>query len=494
MEATVVFPHQLFARHPSVRHGRVIFLVEDQRFFGESGSGIRFHKSKLVLHRASMKAYQKLLTSSGHSVRYIQHEQSESMKYLFDPLKTSGIKFLHLTDPMDTVLEKRLAENAKKSDVMLRIDPSPTFITNPAWFRDFFGKSRHYSMTSFYIAQRKRLGIMVNKGKPEGGKWTFDTENRKPLPESFSIPLPTFPKSPVFVNEAIRHVERKYSENPGNTSSFFYPVTHDDAVRWLHEFLEKRLIHFGKYQDAVHNDQFILFHSLLSPALNIGLLTPDEVISETLSFVLDRSDSVPLNSLEGFIRQIIGWREFVRAVYHLEGNRQRSKNFWNHTRKLPKSLYSGDTGIEPVDRTISRLTTFAYTHHIERLMILGNFMLLCEIDPDEVYRWFMEMFIDAYDWVMVPNVYGLSQYADGGLMTTKPYISSSNYILRMSNYVRGPWCDIWDALYWNFIHKHRDIFRKNPRMGVMVSAFDRIPAERQKTLLFRAEDFLSRFQ
>ena len=281
-----------------------------------------------------------------------------------------------------------------------------------------------------------------------------------------------------------------FPTNPGNTSSFLYPVTHDEAVGRLRDFLERRLVHFGKYQDAIRKDEPILFHSLLSPALNIGLLTPDQVVNETLQFARAREGNIPLNSLEGFIRQIIGWREFVRGVYTLEGNQQRNINFWGHSRKLPKSFYTGTTGIDPVDSTIARLQESAYAHHIERLMVLGNFMLLCEIDPHEVYRWFMEMFIDTYDWVMVPNIYGMSQYADGGLMTTKPYISSSKYILRMSDYPRGPWCDIWDALYWHFISKHRHIFQKNPRMRVMVSSLDRMPLAKKSDYVAKAEQFL----
>jgi len=184
--------------------------------------------------------------------------------------------------------------------------------------------------------------------------------------------------------------------------------------------------------------------------------------------------------------------EFVRAIYALKGDWQRRQNFWGHKCSLPRSFYNGTTEVEPVDKAIVRLHQYAYTHHIERLMILGNFMLLCEIDPNEVYRWFMEMFIDAYDWVMVPNIYGMSQYADGGLMTAKPYISSSKYILRMGNYSKGTWCNTWDALYWNFINKHSDILRKNPRMSVMVSALDRMPAAKQKAHLNHAENFLSR--
>ena len=492
MEATVIFPHQLFARHPSVRRGRPVFLMEDQRFFGESESGIHFHKNKLILHRASMKAYQKTLTAAGHTVQFIQYEQSPSMNYLFALLNASGIKVLNLADPADSLLEKRLADNAPKYGITLHVDPSPAFLTDPAWFRDFFGNTAHYSMTRFYIAQRKRLGIMLNKGKPEGGRWTFDTENREPLPASISIPKPKFPAPNAFVIEARNYVQQRFSNNPGDTSSFFYPITHEEAVSWFHDFLETRFVHFGKYQDAILKDQFMLFHSLLSSSLNTGLLTPDEVVNEALSFAQTHADKIHLNSLEGFIRQIIGWREFVRAVYTVEGNRQRSENFWGHKRSLPESFYTGTTGIEPVDKSITRLHQHAYTHHIERLMVLGNFMLLCEIDPNEVYRWFMEMFIDAYDWVMVPNIYGMSQYADGGLMTTKPYISSSKYVLRMSNYVKGSWCDTWDALYWRFIDKHRNVFRKIPRMSVMVSAFDRMPPEKRTAYLSLADNFLNK--
>jgi deoxyribodipyrimidine photolyase-related protein len=349
-------------------------------------------------------------------------------------------------------------------------------------------------MTSFYIAQRKRLGVLLEKGKPTGGKWTFDTENREPLPSSISIPEANLPASNAFVNDAKNYVQLRFPDNPGNTSSFYYPVTHDEAANWLHDFLQTRLVHFGKYQDAIRRDQAILFHSLLSPTLNTGLLTPEEIVNETLDFARVHADKIPLNSLEGFIRQIIGWREFARAIYALQGCQQRCKNFWGHTRTLPGSFYTGTTGIKPIDEAIFRLHHHAYVHHIERLMALGNFMLLCEIDPDEIYRWFMEMFIDAYDWVMVPNVYGMSQYADGGLMTTKPYISSSKYILKMSDYAKRPWCETWDALYWRFIDKHRDVFRKIPRMSVMVSALDRMPADKKNAHLSLANDFLSRLQ
>ena len=195
--------------------------------------------------------------------------------------------------------------------------------------------------------------------------------------------------------------------------------------------------------------------------LNVGLITPQEIVSESLQFA--RKNNIPINSTEGFIRQIIGWREFIRGIYECKGSEQRTKNFWGFKRKIPKSFYDGSTGIEPIDITIKKVLKTGYCHHIERLMVLGNFMILCEFDPDEVYRWFMELFIDAYDWVMVPNVYGMSQFADGGLMATKPYISGSNYLMKMSDYKKGEWQTIWDALFWRFMHVHRDFFSKKSK-------------------------------
>jgi deoxyribodipyrimidine photolyase-related protein len=214
------------------------------------------------------------------------------------------------------------------------------------------------------------------------------------------------------------------------------------------------------------------------------------VVLETLHYARENKKSILINSVEGFIRQVIGWREFMRAVYLMAGEKERPSNFWGHKRKLPDSFYGALTGIEPVDHVIRQVTSSAYCHHIERLMVLGNFMLLCEIDPGEVYRWFMEMFIDAYDWVMVPNVYGMSQYADGGLITTKPYISSSNYILKMSDFPRGDWCDVWDALYWRFIDRHRDVFAGNPRMRVMTFQLDRMGKKKREDYLREADRYL----
>jgi deoxyribodipyrimidine photolyase-related protein len=222
-----------------------------------------------------------------------------------------------------------------------------------------------------------------------------------------------------------------------------------------------------------------LFHSILTPMLNIGLINPDYILDRTIEEFNKRN--LPVNSVEGFVRQILGWREFIRVVYSHKGVYQRTNNHFQYARKIPAAFYNGTTGIVPIDDVIKKVNEHGYAHHIERLMIVGNFMLLCEFDPDEVYRWFMELFVDAYDWVMVPNVYGMSQYADAGLMSTKPYISGSNYILKMSNYEKGNWCEVWDALYWLFIIKHKNAFAKNPRMSMMVSLANKLPEEKITT-------------
>ena len=257
----------------------------------------------------------------------------------------------------------------------------------------------------------------------------------------------------------------------------------------MNDFIETRFDKFGIYEDAIVANEQALHHSVLSSSLNIGLLTPKQVVDKVI--LKANAYKIPVNSLEGFIRQIIGWREFIRVVYEREGRKQRTKNYWNFTRKIPASFWKGTTGIEPVDTVIKKVLQSAYTHHIERLMVLGNFMLLCEFDPDEVYKWFMEFFIDAYDWVMVSNVYGMSQFADGGIMSTKPYISSSNYLIKMSDFKKGEWQQTWDALFWRFMHVHRDFFESNPRIGMLLKTFDKMDKEKRINYLNTAQDFLS---
>ena len=223
--------------------------------------------------------------------------------------------------------------------------------------------------------------------------------------------------------------------------------------------------------------------------MNVGLLTPENVLEKAISFA--KEHDIPVNSLEGFVRQILGWREFVRGVYVYQGSYQRNKNYWKHTKKIPQSFYTAKTGIRPIDSSLQKILKTGYSHHIERLMIFANFMNLCQIDPNEAYQWFMEMFIDSYDWVMVPNVYGMSSFSDGGKMSTKPYISGSNYIKKMSDYPDGDWAEQWDALFWNFIDDHQDFFAKNPRLGMMLRTLEKMPEDKRKQHFKTAKEFIA---
>lgn len=471
---------------------RKILLVEEPRFFFDPQEKVFFHKKKLLLLRAAMRHYASLLRARGCAVDYLEYRFALDPENLAKRLEQLRCGRIVLVDPNDSLLEKRVSALSARTGLPVSRMASPGFLTSRGWLEDYFREARHYSHTSFYIAQRRRLNLLIREDKPLGGKWSFDPENRKRMPSRVKVPPPPPVRGDGTVREARAYVEENFPGHPGETADFIYPPSPEEARMWLAHFIETGLAFFGDYQDAIRRDEPFLFHSLLSPLLNIGLLTPNEVISAALNHAQKHPGRVPLNALEGFIRQIIGWREFIRAVYLLEGERQRSSNFWNHHRRLPEAFYSATTGMEPVDTALRRVTRCGYAHHIERLMILGNFLLLCEVEPREVYRWFMEMFVDAWDWVMVPNVFGMSQYADGGLIATKPYISSSNYILKMSDFPRGDWCPVWDGLYWRFIHRHRDIFARNPRLSIMASQLDRIGGEKLAGHLRTAEDYLNR--
>jgi len=483
--AAIIFPNQLFAARPACAEGREVFLVEHPRCF----RAFRFNKKKLVFHRASMKAYAVELAKKGRQVQYVNQDECSQPGGLERILRPCEPEALYVVDPCDAALNQELQELARRLACELHVLESPQFMSDTASLATFLKNRKHFSMARFYLAQRKRFGILMDDGKPVGGKWSFDAQNRRPLPKDLTVPRLPKAKVSEFVAEAGRYVESKFPDNPGSVEGFFYPVTLREARRWLRRFLEKRLAQFGPYQDAISKDRPFLFHSLLSPLLNAGLLTPADVIVQTLKF--SENHDIALNSLEGFIRQILGWREFMRAVYISIGSEQRTANFWGCHNPLPESCYTARTAMEPVDAVIRRVLDHAFAHHIERLMILGNFMLLCEIRPDEVFRWFMELFIDAYDWVMVPNVYGMSQYADGGRITTKPYVSSSNYVRKMSDFPRGAWCDIWDALFWRFVYKHRSVFARNPRMSIMVRQLERMDREKLKGHVELAERYLA---
>jgi len=283
-------------------------------------------------------------------------------------------------------------------------------------------------------------------------------------------------------------VDERFSAHPGEAGPFWLPVTREAALVWLEDFLVQRFERFGPYEDAISRRARTLFHSVLSPVLNLGLLTPSEVVERLVAYADDHG--IPLNSVEGIVRQIVGWREFVRGIYQAFSERQQSANFWGHERTLTPSWYAGTTGLPPLDDAIEKARRFGWDHHISRLMVVGNLMTLCEIVPQQAHRWFMEMYVDSSDWVMGPNVYGMALFSDGGLFATKPYICGSNYLLKMSDYPRGPWCDVVDGLYWRFIHRHRSYFASQPRLSMMPRMLERLDSSRRARLFATAEAFL----
>ncbi len=483
--ATIIFPHQLFEENPAILPNAEIFLVEEFLFFKH----YNFHRQKLKYHRASMKFYESFLLEKGLKVTYLEsNRQLSDVRNLIRYLIEKEFTDINFCDVTDNWLEKRIKSFAET--VRLVEYETPMFLNSKQELSNYFAGKKHYFQTDFYTKQRKEKRILIDSDlKPVGGKWTFDTENRLKYPKGKVPPKVEFPNENEFVNEAENYVKANFKHNYGEMKGdSFYPTTHAETRNWLNQFLENRFIEFGEYEDSLVANERILHHSLLTPMMNVGLITPQEVIETTLEFAGE--NDIPLNSLEGFIRQIIGWREFIRGVYEVAGSKERTTNFWNFERKIPETFWTGETGIEPLDIVIKKVLETGYCHHIERLMVVGNFMLLCEFDPDEVYRWFMELFIDAYDWVMVTNVYGMSQFADGGLMATKPYISGSNYLSKMSDFPKGDWQKIWDGLFWNFIDKHREFFLTNPRLGMLVRMFDKMANEKRISHIETAEDYL----
>ena len=490
--AAFIFPHQLFSKQPVLQASPDrVFLIEDSLFFGDQRYPARFHKQKLAFHRVSMANYARRLGRRSTPFEHVRRESAESaLPGLCQRLADEGFENVVVGEMHDFLLDRRLREACRTSALTIDVVATPMFLNTAADNREWRASQKRWFMADFYQWQRRRFDILMDGGKPLGGRWSFDDENRRKLPQRDIPYLPALPlvrREPVVARQ-IDSIEQDFADNPGSLSQWIYPTSHASAERWLESFLVERFEHFGAYEDAVVEGQSWLYHGVLTPMLNVGLLTPRQVVDKALEAAEEYG--TPINSVEGFVRQLIGWREFMRATYDDIGVPMRTTNHWQHRRALPQSFYDATTGIDPLDDILRRVLDTGYCHHIERLMLLGGFMFLCEIDPDEIYRWFMEMFIDSYDWVMVPNVYAMSQNADGGRITTKPYFSGSNYVMKMSNYKRGDWCETWDALFWRWIWNHRDILAGNPRWSMMCRNAERMDVARRKTLLARAERYL----
>ena len=466
-----------------------IFMAEDYNLCTYE----KHHKLKILMFLCAMREKRDELIKNHFNVFYSEISNDDFLipyeeklkKYIINN-KISHIKFFEIEDKF---FENRMKIFSKENNLEITFYQSPMFIESREEFKKYASNKKSLSHANFYKSIRKKLNILIDENQmPVGGKWSFDEENRKKIPKNIQLPEKFKKSKSKYIKEVSTFIINNFSEHPGEISEVWMPLTRQEALKNLDNFLNIKFNNFGSYEDAILIEDNFLFHSALSPSLNLGLITPKEIIAKVLIYISD--NEIPLNSSEGFIRQIIGWREFIRGVYQVKGDEQEKSNFFNFSNKINNSWYSGTTGIPPLDDAIKFSNLFGYTHHINRLMIISNIMTLSEIDPNEVYKWFMEMYVDSSDWVMVSNVYGMGTYADGGIFSTKPYICGSNYILKMSNYKKGDWCDIVDGLYWRFVHKHFDSIKNNHRLSFMKKTLEKMKIDRREMIFKKAEDFI----
>ena len=465
-----------------------IFMAEDNGLC----SYIKHHKSKIALFFSAMRSYRDQLKNNSYKVIYYDANNNFSTSYfdkLLDIVKSNKIEKIEIYEIEDKPFERDFLDFCKTNNIEITFLPSPMFIDSRGSFKHFLGDKKFHLQANYYKQMRKKKKLLLEDNKPIGGRWSFDEDNRKKLPSGYEIPKLPIIKPYKEFSEISNVININFSNHPGELHSWM-PHSYEQIVEWLEIFFKERFNEFGHYEDAIDKDEHFINHSVLSSSLNLGLITPKEVIDKSIDYA--EKNDIPLNSLEGFIRQIIGWREFIRGIYQNYGDQMVKSNYWNHKNKLTAAWYDGSTGIEPLDEAIKGAIKYGYTHHINRLMILSNIMNLCNIDPNEIYKWFMEMFIDSSDWVMVPNVYGMGTFADGGIFATKPYICGSSYILRMSNFKKGDWCDIVDGLYWKFIEEKKDFFITNPRLSLMIRALEKLNPDRKKHIFECANNFINK--
>lgn len=471
----LIFPTQLYFSIDILKQFNNIYLIEEPKYF----TYFKFHKLKLAYHRVTMKKYYQYLKSKKLKVKYINFYNVTNDFYL-------NLQFGTFYDPIDKHLEKKL----KKYLTCNIIDQCQFLISKKEIHenKNNFETNGKYYNDKFYKYMRIKLDILIDKNKkPIGNKWSFDNENRIPLPKEITIPkLPKILNND-FINEAKDYVNKHFKDNYGSLDYFIYPIDHKSSLKWLKNFLENRLDNFGPYEDAVSTEYNFIYHSVLTPMMNIGLLLDKDVINESIKFY--ENNKISIASFEGFIRQIIGWRQYTYALYELESDNLYSSNILNHTNKISNKWWES-VNITPIDFLIDKIKKYAYVHHIERLMYLSNWMLLNEIDPKEVYRIFMEWTIDAYEWVMIPNIFGMGQYANP-LMMSRLYFSSSNYILKMSNFKNDDtnWTEIWNAVYYNFINNHKQLLSKNYATAMQVKHWKNKTLSEQKELINIAKKY-----
>ncbi len=478
------------------RDGDVVVMAEVE----SEATYVRHHPKKIAFTFAAMRKFADRLRGEGLTVAYTTLDDPDNAGSIPGELlrraAEHGAGEVIATEPG----EWRLIEALEECPLEIHQVQDDRFLASHAEFESWCVGRRDLRMEWFYRRMREKTGLLMENGKPAGGQWNYDHDNRAPPPNSvdFGGPMEFGPDETV--GAVLDLVETRYGENFGALRPFWFATDQTQARRALTRFVKHALPKFGDYQDAMLSEEKFLYHSFLSIYLNAGLLTPMEVARAAEAAW--RDGDAPLNAVEGFIRQIIGWREYVRGIYFREGPDYAQRNDLGHHRSLPPMFWGGETRMNCIARTVEQSRTEAYAHHIQRLMVTGNLSLLCGLDPQEVQAWYMSMYADAYEWVMSANVIGMTQFADGGIVASKPYVSSANYIDRMSDYCDG--CAYsaktktgegacpFNLLYWAFLARHRDRFETNPRMAQMYGTWDRMDESKRETILSEAETFLNR--
>ena len=458
------------------------------------------HPQKIAFLFAAMRKFAAALADAGWQVRYTRLDDPENTQTIPGELirraSEHGAAEVIATRPGDW----RLIGALEDCPVPVRLLEDGRFISTPAEFAAWAKGRKQLRMEYFYREMRRKTGYLMDGDRPAGERWNFDAENRKPAADDLFRPAPPRFAPDADTAEVLDLVARAFPGHFGKLDDFGWATDRDGALRALDHFIDQALPDFGAYQDAMLAGDRFLYHSLLSPYLNAGLLDPREVCDRAEAAW--RAGRVPINSAEGFIRQIIGWREFIRGVYFLEGPGYVTRNALDHRRDLPAAYWGGATKMACLSHTVAQTRDLAYAHHIQRLMVAGNFALLAGVDPAQVHEWYLSVYVDAFEWVEAPNTLGMSQFADGGVVGSKPYVSSGAYIGRMSDYCgkcdyrvgdrTGPKACPFNLLYWHFLTRHRARFEGNPRMGQMYRTWDKMAEARRATVLAEAEALLAR--
>ena len=488
----IIFVDQLSLNNPvllDIKKNDSLLFYEPSETFNE----IKHHKQKIVFLISSLR---KFIQKQNHKniihCKISKNKRLSLGAYLKSVIKEGGFSKIIVSKPSDFKTNKDLMFFCQSNGIELEMLDDKKFISSSDDFTDWASDKKTRIQEYYYRWLRKKYNIfMLDDGKPVGDKWNFDKDNRKGISQlKTEIPQRIRLKPDQATFDAMVDVEECFPKSPGNLENFNWATSHKDAENILDDFLERYFENYGSFQDAINKDSTFMFHSLLSPYLNSGLIDPKRCIEKAEQKYYESNGKIPINSVEGFIRQILGWREFIKGIYWENMPQYKNLNFWSHKLKLNSNWYEGTTGIPPLDDAIKESSDYGYTHHINRLMIIANLMNLTGINPNEMYRWFMEMYVDSYDWVMVPNVYGMGSFADGGIFATKPYICGSSYMLRMSNYKKGEWCEVVDGLYWRFIENNIKFFESNPRLAIMTRSLAKMDRERKKTIFKKAESFV----